>query len=205
LAEAIADARGMTARAIGFRQRAMEIEFEHLPEKVNVELIRADYGQLLSRYEKLATAIGPLHEAAPRELLAEVIRAADCWRQLDTDPTAACQAAARILGELGETDLAWDYLTTPLSAEPNEAAGWGDLARKLRQQGHVDLADRAYAAAFDAEPTNAQILWDRAESLWENGRPDQAWPLFQQIAAGPWGPQFSGLQSRAKQTKYVDK
>ena len=114
LAEAIADARGMTARAIGFRQRAMEIEFEHLPEKVNVEVVRDNYGQLLARYEKLATAIGPLHEAAPRELLAGVIRAADRWRQLDTDPTAACQAAARILGELGETDLAWDYLTTPL-------------------------------------------------------------------------------------------
>ncbi len=116
LAEAIADARGMTARAIGFRQRAMDIEFEHLPEKVNVEAIRNDYGQLLARYEKLATAIGPLHEAAGRELLAGVIRAADDWRQIDSDPTAACQAAARILGQLGETDLAWDYLTTPLSA-----------------------------------------------------------------------------------------
>ena len=199
LAEAIADARGMTARAIGFRQRAMEVEFAHLPEKVNVEVIRADYGQLLSRYEKLATAIGPWHETAPRELLAAVIRAADRWRQLDTDPTAACQAAARTLGELGETDLAWDYLTTPLSAQPNETAGWADSARTLRQQGQVDLADRAYAAAFDAEPTNAQILWDRAESLWESGRREQARPLFRQIAAGPWGPQFSAFQSRARQ------
>ena len=75
----------------------------------------------------------------------------------------------------------------------------------MRQQGRVDLADRAYAAAFDAEPTNAQILWDRAELLRENGRPAQARPLFRQIAAGPWGPQFAGLQSRAKQTKYVEK
>jgi ferric-dicitrate binding protein FerR (iron transport regulator) len=203
LAEAIADTRGMTARAIGFRQRAMEIEFEYLPEKVNVEVIRDDYGRLLARYEKLATAIGPMHEAAPRELLAGVIRAADRWRQLDADPMAACQAAARILGELGETDLAWDYLTTPLSVQPNEVAGWANLARTLQQQGHVDLADRAYAAAFDAEPTNAQILWDRAQSLWENGRTDQARPLFRQIAAGPWGPQFSALQSRAK--PYVEK
>ncbi len=199
LAESIADARGMTARAIGFRQRAMEIEFEQLPEKVNVEVVRENYGQLLARYEKLATAIGPLHEDAPRELLAGVIRVADRWRQLDTDPTAACQAAARILGELGETDLAWDYLTTPLAVQPNEAAGWASLARTLHEQGQIDLADRAYAAAFDAEPTNAQILWDRAELLWENGRQDQARPLFRQIAAGPWEAKFSALQIRAKQ------
>jgi tetratricopeptide (TPR) repeat protein len=203
LAEAIAGARGMTARAIGFRQRAMDIEFEHLPEKVNIEVIRNDYGQLLARYEKLATAIGPSHDASPPELLAGVIRAADRWRQLDTDPTAACQAAARVLGELGETDLAWDYLTTPLSVQANEAASWTNLAQMLRQQGHVDLADRAYVAACDAEPTNAQVLWDRAELLWENGRRDQARPLFRQIATGSWGPQFSALQSRAKQ--YVEK
>ena len=165
LAEAIAGDRGMTARAIGFRQRAMDIEFEHLPEKVNIDVIRSDYGQLLSRYEKLATAIGPLHEAASPELLAGVIRAADRWRQLDADPTAACQAAARVLGELGETDLAWDYLTTPLSVQANQAASWTNLAQMLRQQGHVDLADRAFVAACDAEPTNAQVLWDRGIAL----------------------------------------
>jgi tetratricopeptide (TPR) repeat protein len=203
LADAIADARGMTARAIGFRQRALDIEFVYLPEKVNVEVVRGDYGQLLARYEKLATAIGPSHEAAPRDMLAAVVRTADRWRQFDTDPTAACQAAARILGQLGETDLAWDYLTTPLSVQPNEAASWGKVARTLRQQGQVDLADRAYAAAFDAEPANAQILWDRAESLQENGRRDQARPLFQKIAAGPWGSQFADLQNRAK--KHVGK
>ena len=81
---------------------------------MNVELIRSDYGQLLARYEKLVAAIGPLRPAGLGELVAEVISAADHWRQFDPDPTAACQAAARILGELGETDLAWDYLTTPL-------------------------------------------------------------------------------------------
>ena len=199
LAEAIADARGMTARAIGFRQKALDIEFTCLPEKVNVEAIRADYSQLLARYEKLVTAIGPFREAASQDLLAAVIRAADRWRQLDPDPTAACQAAARIFGELGETDLAWDYLTTPLAVQANAASGWANLARTLRQQGQFDLADRAYAAAFAAEPTNAQILWDRAESLQENGRPDQALPIFRQIAAGARGPQFSGLQERAKQ------
>ena len=203
LAEAIADARGRTARAISFRQRAMEIECEHLPEEVNVELIRSDYGQLLARYEKLVAAIGPLRPAGSGELVAEVICAADRWRQFDPDPTTACQAAARILGELGETDLAWDYLTTPLCVAPYEASGWADLARTLRQQGQVDLADRAYAAACEADPVNAQILWDRAELLWENGRREQARPLFQKIAAGPWGPRFADLQSRARQ--YVGK
>jgi RNA polymerase sigma factor (sigma-70 family) len=203
LAEAIADARGMTARAIGFHRRAMEIEFEHLPEGVDVEAVRGDFGRLLARYEKLVKAIGPLHEALPRDLSADVIRTADRWRQLDPDPTAACQAAARIFGLLGESDLAWDYLTTPLAQQPNEAAPWADLARTLKQEGQIDLADRAYAAAFAAEPGNAQILWDRAELLWENGRGEQARPLFQQLASGRWDARFGDLPGRAKQ--YVGK
>jgi tetratricopeptide (TPR) repeat protein len=199
LAEVIADARGMTARAIGLRQKALEIELEHPPEKVDIEVIREDFGRLLARYEKLAKAIGPLHDSVPRELLAGVIRAADRWRQFDPDPTAACGAAARILATLGEIDLAWDYLTTPFCLQPCEAAGWANLARLLRKDGQTDLADRAYATAFDAEPANAQILWDRAESLWENGRPDEARPLFRQIVAGNWDKKFATLQDRAKQ------
>ena len=128
-----------------------------------------------------------------------MIRAADRWRQLDPDPTAACQAAARILGELGETDLAWDYLTTPLAVQANAASGWANLRGPCGSKGTSIWPTGPMRRPSTAEPTNAQILWDRAESLQENGRPDQALPIFRQIAAGPWGPQFSGLQERAKQ------
>jgi tetratricopeptide (TPR) repeat protein len=199
LAAVIAEARGMTARALGHRQRALELACEQRPEQVNVETLRRDYDALLGQYQKLATAIGPIDGDPPRELVARVVRAADHWRQLDPDPTPACQAAARILGDLGAAELAWDYLTTPLSARPNEAAPWESLAKTLRQQGHIELADRAYASAFEAEPTNAQLLWDRAQSLWESGRREPARKLLRQLADGQWQPRFGGLQSQAKE------
>ena len=165
-------------------------------------MIRKDYSRLLSRYRQLAAAIATLQAEPPRELISRVVRAADRWRQVDPDPTAACQTAAQILGDLGAAEMAWEYLTTPLAAKPNEAAPWVSLAEMLRQQGHFELADRAYASAFEAEPTNAQILWDRAQVLLQAGQPRQAKEVFGQLAEGKWQPRFSRLKSQAEQ--YVE-
>ncbi|MHC4179507.1 MAG: hypothetical protein ACYSWU_18500, partial [Planctomycetota bacterium] len=101
LAAMLAETRGMTARSLSCTERAMEIEYEHLPDVVNLQRIRNDYGRLLSRYQQLAAAIATLQAEPPREFVGRVVRAADRWRQVDPDPTAACQAAARILGDLG--------------------------------------------------------------------------------------------------------
>jgi tetratricopeptide (TPR) repeat protein len=199
LAAETAEGRGMTAQAIADRARAVEIEFEKLPDTINVEWVRREYGGLLDQCRKLTPAAKALDDGPSPKLVAQVIRAADRWRQLDTDPTAACQAAAGILGDLGAADLAWEYLTTPLSARPNEAAPWTDLAKKLREQGHIELADRAYASAFDAEPTNAQILWDRAQALQDAGRAADAQRVFRQIAEGQWQARFNGLRDQAVQ------
>ena len=137
------------------------------------------------------------------EFKARVVRAADRWRQVDPDPTAACQAAARILSDLGAAEMAWEYLTTPLAAKPGEAAPWVSMAEMLRQQGHFELADRAYASAFEAEPTNAQILWDRAQVLLQAGQTEEAKELFGQLADGQWHSRFDRLKSQAKQ--YVER
>ncbi len=199
LAAMLAESRGMTARALSYVERAMEIEYEGLPQVVDLRVIRRDYGRLLSRYQQLATAIATLEAEPPKRFVGRVVRAADRWRQVDPDPTAACQAAARILGDLGAAEMAWEYLTTPLAAKPNQAAPWVSMAKMLRQQGHFELADRAYASAFDAEPQNAQILWDRAQVLLQAGRAEDAKQLFGQLANGKWQPRFSGLKSRARQ------
>ncbi len=199
LASTVAEKQGMTARALGYTERAMEIEYEHLPEMVNVRAVRHAYGGLLRSYGQLANTIATLHTEPPEELLGRVIRVADRWRSLDTDPTAACHAAAKIFGDLGAADLAWDYLTTPLAAKPNEAAPWQNLAKMLRQQAQFDLADRAYALAFEAEPQNVQILWDRAQVLLETGRRDRADHLLRRIADGDWQPEFNTLKSQARQ------
>jgi tetratricopeptide (TPR) repeat protein len=192
----------MTARALRYNEQAIELEYRNLPDVVNLQMIRQDYGQLLARYQQLASAITTLEAEPPQSFLARVIRAADRWRAIDPDPTAACQTVARIFGDLGASELAWDYLTTPLAARPNEAAPWVSMAQMLRQQGHLELADRAYVSAFEAEATNAQILWDRAQVLLEAGRKDDAQRLMQQIADGQWPRQFNWIQTRAKQ--YVE-
>jgi ferric-dicitrate binding protein FerR (iron transport regulator) len=199
LAEAIATARGMTAAAIGCRQRALDIQYEDLRDLADAEPLCREYRDLLAGYEKLLTATAPFGPAASAELLGRIVRAADQWRQIDADPAEACQAAGRVLAALGATDLAWEYFTTPLALRPDESGPWLELAGALAQQGQIDRADRVYAAAFQIEPGNAQILWERASALWDAGRQEQARPLFRQIVAGPWAPRFADLQARAKQ------
>ena len=96
-------------------------------------------------------------------------------------------------------ELAWEYLTTPIGLNPNEASPWQNLATKLCQDGQPELGDRAYAAAYQAEPTNAQILWDRAVNLGKMGRTEHANRLYSQIANGTWQPRFQDLQRQAVQ------
>src|SRR5512138_2069736 len=124
---------------------------------VDVQAVRAAYGQLLEQYATLAGIVQGLKGDAGKDLTVKVIRYADRWRAIDPDPTQACQSAARALHRLGATELAWDYLTTPLAEKSNEAQPWVNLASALQQQGDMDLADRAYATAFEREPTNAQV------------------------------------------------
>ena len=177
----------------------MDIEYRRLPEVVNLQAVRSDYSALLGRYEQLAQAIATLEKDPPAGLLVKVVAAADRWRAIDADDTAACQLAARILQAMGARELAWEYLTTPLAMRPNEAGPWTALASTLKQQGEFELADRAYASAFEAERTNAQVLWDRAQLLQQLGRFDEARGLYRQIAEGTWPRQFNGIRSRARQ------
>src|SRR5262249_26481155 len=159
----------------------------------NLKAVREDYEKLLAHYQALADALVSLKLPPPADFRARVVRAADRWRALDPDGTSACQAAGRILQTLGDRDLAWDYLTTPVGMRPNEAGPWLGLAQTLGRQGELDLADRAYAAAFEAEPTDAQLLWDRARNLEQAGKAAAARELYQKLAEGSWQPRFRAL------------
>ena len=108
------------------------------------------------------------------------------------------QAAADILLTLGDADLTWDYLTTPVGLHPNEADPWAALAERLITMGDRELADRAYAAAFEAEPTNAQVRWQRAQKLRRAGQPLAARKLLRRLAAGRWPAHFQWLASQAR-------
>jgi tetratricopeptide (TPR) repeat protein len=199
MAGRIADARGLTARSIECLERALALEYDDLPEIINLEEIRRDYGRLLDHYASLARAVTAMKINPPRDLLAKTVRAADCWRALDREQSGRpCDTAATILRSLGATDLAWEYQTTPLGQRPNESGPWLGLAQSLQREGDFRLADRAYTAAFEAEPTNAQILWDRAQSLRQNGRQAEAQKVLRQIVEGDWQPRFDWVRSQAR-------
>jgi len=199
MAGRVADARGLTARSIECLERALALEYEDLPEVINLEEVRRDYGRLLDHYSSLARAVTAMKIEPPRDLAAKTVRAADCWRALDRDEAERpCEAAATILRSLGAADLAWEYQTTPIARRPNESGPWLGLARTLQREGDFNLADRAYTAAFAAEPTNPQILWDRAESLRQNGKSAEARKVLRQIVDGEWQPRFGWVRSQAK-------
>jgi ferric-dicitrate binding protein FerR (iron transport regulator) len=198
LGQRIAGACKQTTRAFECLEKALDLEYRRLPEVVNLEEVRKDYGALLEHYQRMLDAMQTLEVPPPRDFAAKVVGAADRWRALDRDGTAACQAAAKILQSLGASDGAWEYLTTPIGLQPNEAAPWLSLAQTQQKARDFDLADRAYAAAFEAEPTNAQILWDRARNLQHAGKPAEAETLYRQLAEGEWQPRFRGLQAQAR-------
>jgi Tfp pilus assembly protein PilF len=194
----IAERRDRKARALACLERALDAEYHDLPEVLNLKAVREDYGKLLEHYQALADAMVTLQIQPPADFRAKVVRAADRWRALDSDGTSACQAAARILQPLGERELVWDYLTTPVGLRPREAGPWVDLAQTLRRQGDLDLADRAFSAAFAAEPTNAQLLWDRAQNLRQAGKTVEAHKLYRRVAEGKWQPRFTWIQAQAR-------
>ncbi|MCI0380341.1 MAG: hypothetical protein L0215_22380, partial [Gemmataceae bacterium] len=198
LSSVLAQRRGLAARSVAALEKAMDLEYRQLPEVINLQVVRSDYGGLLNHYYQLATALTMLESEASADFLAKVVRAADRWRSLDPDNAQACQTTARILQILGAKELAWDYVTTPIGMKPNEAAPWLGLANTLRQDGEFDLADRAFAMAFDAEPTNAEILWTRASNLQQMGRYDQARAVYEQIERGSWQPRFQWIQQQSR-------
>ncbi len=193
-ASEIAQKQNQEALSVARLERAMQLEYESLPELVNLQNIRTDYAGLLNRMEALAGAKNP-----ETDLKRRAIRLADRWRVLDPDDTAACQVAARIVAKLGDRELAWDYLTTPLADKPNESAPWLALAQEMANQQNLEWADRAYRQAFEAESTNAQILWDHAEFLLRHNRREEAQERFEKLAQGDWQPRFSQLKTQAQQ------
>ncbi|HMC90622.1 MAG TPA: hypothetical protein VKI17_13790, partial [Gemmataceae bacterium] len=161
------------------------------------ETVRHDYALLFEQYQRLAESLQVLHEAPEPALLARIIRAADHWRSLDPDPATCSQAAAGIFATLGATELAWEYLTTPVAHQPHDSGTWLQQARTLRQRHEAALADRAYVRACAAEPTNAAILSERADFLLESGRFEEARALFRQLATSPWQPRFDNVKHQA--------
>jgi tetratricopeptide (TPR) repeat protein len=191
--------QGALATAAIRLDRAHDLEYSRLPEIVDLAAFRTQSATLLTAFRDAAENARNTDAHLPDDFTARVLRAADRWRQIDPDDTAACQAAAGVLNALGRDDLAWAYLTTPLGQRPNEAEPWTALATHLQTTGDRDRAADAYATAFEIEPTNAQILWDHAQLLESTGHAEQARALYQQLADGKWQPRFEAVQMQARE------
>jgi Tfp pilus assembly protein PilF len=198
LAAALAEKLGKTAGSATCLDRALDIEYMQLPEETSLDAVRFEFGALLGRYEQLANSIATVETVLPPDIVARVVRAADRWRSLDPDGTAACHTAARVLRRLGMPDLAWEYVTTPFAARPDEAPEWSTLAGTLRGQGEFELAAQAYRSAFAAQTSNAQILWDHAQMLEQLGKSAAARQLYRQLADGQWGAEFQAIGQQAR-------
>jgi ferric-dicitrate binding protein FerR (iron transport regulator)/predicted Zn-dependent protease len=198
LASVLADRRGAGDRAVAALERALDLEYRHLPEVIDLQPWRHDYGRLLNHYQELASALSPLHTAAPADLAARAVRAADRWRAHDPEPAAPCLAAARVLRALGAGDLAWEYQTTAAGRHPDETGTWVGLAHSLSREGDPGLAERAYAVAAAADPENAQLLWDRAQNLRQAGQAEEAEQLFRTLAGRDWPTAYRGISARAR-------
>jgi hypothetical protein len=198
LAAAVAQQCGDPRRQWQCVEKALDLEFALLPEMVDVEQIRSEYGALLKGFEQWISDYYQKGEPLPRDFAAKIVKVADRWRSLDPDGAEACFQAANLLGQLHEPTLAWQYLTTPIAQKPHEAGPFRQLAQELAEKKDWTLAEKAYGAAFAAEPTDPQLLWERAMALDKQGRTAEMSKLMQQIADSDWQPRFDATKASAR-------
>jgi predicted Zn-dependent protease len=197
-ASRLAEERGHEAEAVSSLAKALDLEFAHLPEVIDVQAWRRDYGRVLQRYQALASALKSVGAPPPADLAARTIRMADRWRLHDPESENACRTAAQILRDLGMRELAWEYLTTPLARQDNGSGPLRELGAQLSREGDPGLADHAYRTACDAEPDNALLTWERAINLRQAGQSAEAERLLRQLAEQPQPEGWRWIQARAR-------
>jgi hypothetical protein len=199
LAAELAGRREQGFRQTEFLEKALDLEFAHLPETVDVQKLREDYGALLHGFSQIIDDHWQKDGPLPANLAARIVKAADRWRSIDPEANDACMQASDLLSDLNEPKLAWQYLTTVVALHPNEANPYRQMAQHLAERNDWKLAEKAYAAAFAAEPTDAQLLYDRAKALEKGGRRPEAAALMKQLADGNWQPRFDNVKWQARQ------
>ncbi|MBX3468039.1 MAG: FecR domain-containing protein [Planctomycetes bacterium] len=188
-------ARDRRLLALAWLERAAELELQAQGD-VDLPALERATTDLLVHYDAVLDAARTLEQPPPADLLPRVLRTVDRWRAVDTR-ASVCLAAAKLLRDLGEHDLAREYLLSVVAPRPHEGAAWATLARALEDHGRLDEAEPAWARAFEVEETNAEYLWCRADLLRRLGRSGEARPPLERLAAGPWQPRFRLRQWQA--------
>ena len=104
LAARFAEQRGQEDRSITCLERALDLEFQHLPEVIDLQSWRRDYGKLLAYYRENAkkTAAAGTDVSSTAELIARTVRAVDRWRAHDPESAEACKTAGEVLRTTGK-------------------------------------------------------------------------------------------------------
>jgi tetratricopeptide (TPR) repeat protein len=208
LAARIADAAGRKLSAIDRLETAVRLDDVLRPDVVNSETGRANYRDVLGRDEQRISAAELFENAPLADLPARIVTAADQWRSLDDEDGEACRLAANLLTRLGASELAWNYLVTPLAENSGESGPWMELARAAVANqsegscgtlpGRLESADKARTAAFRCEAINPEILLEHARLMKSHGRSSAARRLLEQVTGGSWQPQFAATIEQAK-------
>ncbi len=64
----------METQAIAYLERALALEYPQLPDVIDLQSWRNDYGQLLDHYLKVARSARELNAASPPDLLERTVR-----------------------------------------------------------------------------------------------------------------------------------
>ena len=199
LAAALVERRGMETQAISYLEKALGLEYRHLPNVIDLNSWRADYGRLLNYYLKSARGAKALNAAAPPDLRAKTLRTIDRWRAHDPEANERCKTAAEIFNLLGETELAWDYHTTALLDQGLSVSTWQNLAESLSKEGdYRPVADEALLVAAQVEPSNAEVLWQRALNLRAAKQNEEADQLLRRLANETWPERYQGIRAAAQ-------
>jgi tetratricopeptide (TPR) repeat protein len=194
----LAEQRGREAEAVAHLEKALDLENQNLPELIDLQAWRNDYGKLLAHYQKLAESAKALSAAPPQDLSARTVRAIDRWRAHDPEANEACRKAAEVLALAGKGDLAWDYYTTSLIGRGTDTSAWQGVASGLNQRGEYQLADEALQVAGKTDPTNAAVLWEQARNLREAKRDKEADELMGRLANGKWPERYQDIHAHAQ-------
>ena len=202
-AAAISKELGDLDESLRHLEQALNLEFQKLPDAVDLKPFRGTYGILFDEYKTLADKYKTYDanqvqaKSLPKDFLARVQAMADRWRTIDPDDTDVCQRAARIASQLGEPDIAWGYWTTPLAEKPGDSTAWRNLAKEMGARSSTELSARAFDQAFEIESTNPEILYEHAMMLRQAGEEDSAKKKLNEIVNGSWGRKFNGTRSKA--------
>jgi hypothetical protein len=184
--------------AISYLEHALDLEYHDLPAVIDLESWRSDYGRVLDHCARLAAATKSLGAKPPADLQFRTIRTADRWRAHDPETARICTQAAAVLADLGEAELAWDYLASATASEATDDTAWRQLAVSRHSNGDLATAERAYAAACAAAPEDALLVWDRAINLRDVGQSAEADKLFHRLAEGDWPAKYADVRQRAR-------